>query len=1092
MIEFILFGGITISSSQLESFDFVSRKAEALLAYLACEPRSHSREALATMFWDNRPTERAMGNLRVVLTNLRKLTGPRLDVNRSSVELILSDEIRLDVRTVDRLLTQAERCFQSDGPFCPRGIKLLQEAVSLYRGEFLHGVYLRDALGFEEWALLTRERLERRLIEAMEKLARVYLGQRSYQEGIELLSRLLAQDPYREANHRLMMRMLARSGKKNRALAHFQQVQTLLRLELDVEPTVETRRLHQHLRDAAPMEPQLPAQFNAFVGRAAELQAISSRLADPGCRLLTLLGQGGIGKSRLAIEFARLAAKEQWDLYPDGVYFIPLSSVSSVEPLAEKVAASLGLAFSGQTPPDGMLLAHLREREMLLILDNLEHLLEPGARLIERILRGAPGVTLLVTSQARLRLRAEWLLELQGLQCANPGQAARGSDADWSCSAAQLFRQTANRLRPSFSLAAELPHVCRICQLVGGLPLGIELAASLILESDCAQIAESMQADLNFVATDLLDIPPRHRSLRAIFEHAWALLEAHDQQVYQRLSLFRGSFTQEAAELVTDATSDQISQLLDRSLLTRAGGGRFELHGALRQFLADKMGIDPYPPAAGPVSLPAAGEPARWEWYGLARQHSRYFLDLLSQADSRLHGAEQHQAAEEISASWEDIRAAWAFAVAWNKPEAAAQALRPFCRYLLIRSWYGQGAELTAAAAERFAAAADPPAAGDLLCGRLLAYQGEFLELMGRHQESVPVLERAMALLASGPPAYAAFAANKLAAAHWRMGSLEQAEAIYRQLMDQVDPEEDADNAALAADGLGVIAYLRGEYPAAQEHITRGGQLCQRVGDPRRIARNSNHLGLVMRATGDFPAAAASFKRAMALFDEVGDRWGVASVGSNLGLLAEAAGQLDEAAACYRRSYRIFRDIGNLPGVALAANNLGVIAQSREAYLQAEQLYQEALAIRRQLKDQVGAARSLTNLGGSALAACRYDDAERWLRQGLDAALAVDSLPTVLEAITGLSELLLIEGHLDGAAAALSFVQAHPALVAQLQGEVAAQLGKLEGKMAAARFQAAAALGRELPLPALCRCLLERTELPLAGANGSGISRSRR
>jgi predicted ATPase len=281
----------------------------------------------------------------------------------------------------------------------------------------------------------------------------------------------------------------------------------------------------------------------------------------------------------------------------------------------------------------------------LLVLDNLEHLLEASTLLVRQLLDSARGIHIMATSQVRLRLRAEWILELNGLLC---GKSCKEdtSSADWSCSAAQLFRQTAGRLCSDFSLAAELPHVCHICRLVEGLPLGIELAASFVREGSCAQVALEIQEDLDFVSTCIPDLPPRQRSLRAVFEHAWKLMNQEDRLIYQRLAVFHDSFTLEAARQVTKATTSQIIRLRERSLLQQVAEGRYELHNILRHFAAEKLRRGCHSIESDPDWPLCTGDAAAGRiWLDLAGQHGRYYLNFLRQRHFRLRGSEQKAAA---------------------------------------------------------------------------------------------------------------------------------------------------------------------------------------------------------------------------------------------------------------------------------------------------------------------------------------------------------------------------------------------------------------------------------------------------------------
>ena len=282
----------------------------------------------------------------------------------------------------------------------------LDRAVELYRGDFLVGFNLHDSRRFEEWALLERERLQRLAVDALDELIDADLRARRYRAGIDHAAHLLRLDPLREDAHRQLMLMYARTGQRHAALLHYQTCRKILRDELEVEPAPETIQLAQRLKAAEAERPgPLPIELTPFIGRETELRQIADRLSDPRCRLLTLIGPGGSGKTRLALEAARSMAAD----FINGVAFVALAVIHTADDLIAALAEALGVTFVARAEPRAQLIGWLRDRELLLVLDNFEHLLEAAPQLVA-LLKAAPDLKILVTSRQRLNFQAEWLI----------------------------------------------------------------------------------------------------------------------------------------------------------------------------------------------------------------------------------------------------------------------------------------------------------------------------------------------------------------------------------------------------------------------------------------------------------------------------------------------------------------------------------------------------------------------------------------------------------------------------------------------------------------------------------------------------------
>ena len=420
---------------------FVSAKVPALLAYLAVTGQAHSRDTLATLLWGDLPEATAKRNLTKALTNLRQLLEPYLLIEWHSVAFNYQAPSAVDVGLFQAAV-EGSALLEPDNP--ERDLAPLRQAVSLYRGDFLAGFYVKNALEFEEWALGQREYLRELMLQALRRLteqsARLEADPAA---ALEYCRRWLGLEPWQEAAHRQMMLLLARSGQRDAALAQYETCRQILAEELDVAPTPETTMLYERLKATGkPLPHNLPPP-TTFVGRERALSHLRTQLGQPDCRLLTLVGPGGIGKTRLAIEVARRCLAPIFGPdevnFADGVYFVNLAPVNAGETtsggLSEAsqvtnlilvtVATALDFFFQGAADLKTQVFGHLRRKAMLLVLDNFEHLVE-GAGLLVELLNAAPGVRLLVTSRERLNLREEWVWEVGGL--AYPGEDWRSGD----------------------------------------------------------------------------------------------------------------------------------------------------------------------------------------------------------------------------------------------------------------------------------------------------------------------------------------------------------------------------------------------------------------------------------------------------------------------------------------------------------------------------------------------------------------------------------------------------------------------------------------------------------------------------------------
>ncbi len=643
-------------------------KAIALLAYLAVEAKPHPREALAAMLWPDYPRESAFSYLRRTLWELNQMLSKGwILADREQVALAHLPGLNVDVTAFERLLA-----VETDP------INALSEAVALYRGDFLQGLVVADTAPFEEWHSQQAEHYRRQLAHALEKLVSAYEHNGAYALALPHAQRWLSLDPLDEAAARAVMRQLAGMGDRSGAIRAYQACLKTLDDELGISPQSETEQLYQAIlhgeapesQGRAALEPSaeipspcgyLPTPGTPFIGRAVEIEQIVQLASDPETHLLTLTGPGGTGKTRLSIQVAAQMA----EAFQDGAWFIPLATVQSLQGLIQAIAKGLSFSFyQEELSPRQQLLDYLRQKKLLLVLDNFEQLVEFGRELVADILDAAPQVKLMVTSRERLNLQTECIYRVHGMRTPDAHTASGWDDPEEQArpySAIQLLLERARQVRPDFQIEHEnLGAVTQICYLVEGSPLGIELAVAWLELLSPQEIAQEITRSLDFLESEAADIPARQRSLRAVFETSWNLLAAEEQQALRRLCVFPGSFSRQAAQWVSKGTLRTLLRLVNTSWLQTGENDRFTLHEVLRQYGLERL------------------QENQDEWCEAKDRQAEFFASFIQTQDKALRTDQQIQARQALAVELEsNIPAAWHWLVLSERIDILLEKMLP-------------------------------------------------------------------------------------------------------------------------------------------------------------------------------------------------------------------------------------------------------------------------------------------------------------------------------------------------------------------------------------------------------------------------------
>ncbi|MCA9960351.1 MAG: AAA family ATPase [Anaerolineales bacterium] len=901
------------------------RKGLALLAYLAVTNRPHSRSVLAELLWSDFPEQRARKNLRDLLAALRPLASPWLLITHTNVRFSPTNMPECDLHpfldTIQQRTPQVEQ---------------LADALQRYEGEFLAGFYVRKAAIFEEWAALQREYLHQQALAGLENLVDQYYSGGQLEVGLQAAARLLTLDPWQESSHRRMMQLYAAKGEISSALRQYERCKDLLAAELGIKPAHETTTLAATLRQqlerksgaahlptasaTESIQHNLPAELLAFFGREVELAQLGEYVMTDHARLTTILGLGGMGKTRLALAFARQMITNE--RFPNGVYFVNLQGVENASHLWDACAKAVGTPLSPVESPLPQLVRFLSTKQLLLILDNFEQLISAAAEL-QHLLHNTQLLQVVVTSRIRLPLQYSAILHLRGLSF--PATDAEIEDCRYSALDLLEDRFTRNSNRPLS--VSEVQALRQIARLTAGMPLAMELAAAWEDTLTAAEIVEQLATDISFLHTNLHDIPTRQQHLSAVFEASWQHLSRIEQELMIKLAHFGVSFSRKDAQTITTAPLALFASLVRKSLLHHDRvNGRYQMHPLIRQFCRDK----------GEVSTFV---------HTLREAHSDHYGRILQGQLSSLLGAAQTAAIRRIHLDWTNFQQAWLWAVEHRNNPRLQGMVHSLGNYCLLSGQYRAGRQLFAAAVTTLTDAAPDQPLSLAIC---LAWQAMFARQLSDIDDAKKLLQMAQHYL-NDPTLHhrntrfvRGFIWRQLGNIASHRQEIDKAIDYYERALELLLQEEDQTWIMAVCQNLGnTLLYGQGNASRAADVCALGMENARSMGDKGGIAWMLLQEKAILEHQGDFAVARLHGEEAFRLFMENGNPFEITMAQERLVFNQYLQGEFPAAAEQIPPIIAAYEQLSQRESYARAQNLQAHIALHQGNWNLARQIWQK-------------------------------------------------------------------------------------------------------------------------------------------------------
>ncbi len=901
-LEIYLFGTPRIYLNQ-QPLDVDTRKAIALMAYLAVANAPVNRAQIIELLWADYDETRSRSSLRRTLSVLRKaLDRSWLMVEDETLALRQSEELLVDVRAFRQPLKELKKRHHT---ITEADIEAIEKAIALYNADFLLGFNLRDSSPFEEWSLTEAQRLQHELLDALAVLVEWYIVHRDYSAVVRVAERWQQLNPYEDKPIFYLLQAHTQLGNRSRAIQIFESFEALLRKEMEIQPLPETQALYMQLVDGdtlpetafyvAPTQPviiKLPPLLKPFVGREKELQRLTTRLLDDRSRLMSIVGMGGIGKTTLALQLAH----QSKHLFHYGLFYVSLENSTDDTTLISQIAAVLDLQFHDRDSTHEQLLSFLKPKAVLLLLDNFEHY-EGEHQLLLDLIYQTTAAQLVIISQHPLNLQEEWRFQLKGL-------ALPTSTAPQDIQQAAAFRllvTSIQRLHWSFEPTSNIQALADLCTFLDGMPLALELAAVHIEQaSNSIALLADLKERIDVLVTTYANVPERHRSLYAIFDYSWQHLEPAQQHLLLCLTVFVGSFDEAAVVSITGHVIGTLHQLQQVAMVTEVDQGRVAIPGPLLTYLRQHD-----------FSSSTA----------VLVKHSHYYAGLVESLN--LDGPDQINALKHVERDLSNIVLGCTVAARQHQYQRLDQYVDALFLFYEIRGRYQEGADLFESLIEHLQVVQPLSPTVFHVYGRVISRLGVFNRHLGNIAIAIEQLEVALGIqenISDWPSL--TWTLNQLGIGELMRGNREQAERLITQSLTMAEGLPDNLQVAKASANLGIIAIRRHDYAAAEQYQRRSHAIYQKLGHLRLMAYTLNNLGNIYFSQEKYDRAVFHYLKSAEQKEELGDRWGVVCSLINLGRVELSRHAPENALETFHKCLDICQDLGKRSGIAQAHDHL--------------------------------------------------------------------------------------------------------------------------------------------------------------------------